>query len=115
RWRTRHDSKVWPRPSEGGGHPSWPATAGSNRTTAPGTVVQPPRRQDQRSSHHARDKQWFLVSLVAYDSLPGHQRTHGARGLDCIKVANRGRVALIKLLLTYHPHLQLAAQSSAVA
>jgi hypothetical protein len=27
-----------------------------------------------RSRHHAKDKQRFVVSVVAYDSLPGHQR-----------------------------------------
>jgi hypothetical protein len=28
-----------------------------------------------RSRHHAKDKQRFVVSVVAYDSLPGHQRS----------------------------------------
>ena len=29
-----------------------------------------------RSRHHAQNKQRFVVSVVAYDSLPGHQRFH---------------------------------------
>ena len=34
-----------------------------------------------RSRHHTKDKQRFVVSVVAYDSLPGHQTTlfHEAR------------------------------------
>ena len=32
------------------------------------------RNYAKRSSHRAKDKQHFVVSVVAYDSLPGHQR-----------------------------------------
>jgi hypothetical protein len=28
----------------------------------------------ERSRHHTKDKQRLVVSVVAYDSLPGHQR-----------------------------------------
>jgi hypothetical protein len=28
----------------------------------------------EHSRHHTKDKQGFVVSVVAYDSLPGHQR-----------------------------------------
>ncbi|MGY3618837.1 hypothetical protein ACVJGD_005033 [Bradyrhizobium sp. USDA 10063] len=31
------------------------------------------RHRAKHSRHHAKDKQRFLVSVVAYDSLPGHQ------------------------------------------
>ena len=31
------------------------------------------RHRAKRLSHHAKDKQRFVVSVVAYDSLPGHQ------------------------------------------
>ena len=30
----------------------------------------------ERSRHHTKDKQRLVVSVVAYDSLPGHQRCH---------------------------------------
>ena len=30
----------------------------------------------EHSRHHTKDKQRFVVSVVAYDSLPGHQRSH---------------------------------------
>jgi hypothetical protein len=30
----------------------------------------------ERSRHHTKDKQRLVVSVVAYDSLPGHQRFH---------------------------------------
>src|SRR5579862_2621600 len=36
-------------------------------------AVQPTSAHAKPSGHHAKDKQRFVVSLVAYDSLPGHQ------------------------------------------
>jgi hypothetical protein len=30
----------------------------------------------ERSCHHTKDKQRLVVSVVAYDSLPVHQRPH---------------------------------------
>jgi hypothetical protein len=30
----------------------------------------------KHSRHHTKDKQGVVVSVVAYDSLPGHQRPH---------------------------------------
>jgi hypothetical protein len=43
------------------------------------------RHPTKHSRHHTKDKQRFVVSVVAYDSLPGHQHVHrySARsGLD---------------------------------
>src|SRR5713101_9246870 len=34
------------------------------------------RHRAKHSRHHTKDKQRFVVSVVAYDSLPGHQRCH---------------------------------------
>ncbi len=31
------------------------------------------RHRAKHSRHHAKDKQRFVVSVVAYDSAPGHQ------------------------------------------
>src|SRR5216683_2473578 len=35
-----------------------------------------PRHHAECSRYHIKDKQRFVVSVVAYDSLPGHQRCH---------------------------------------
>src|SRR6267142_2504621 len=35
--------------------------------------VTDPRHHAERSRHHTKDKQRFVVSVIAYDSLPGHQ------------------------------------------
>lgn len=45
----------------------------------------------ERSRHHTKDKQRLVVSVVAYDSLPGHQRSHAdfLPGRDRIRVAKR--------------------------
>ena len=32
------------------------------------------RHRATHSSHHTKDKQRFVVSVITYDSLPGHQR-----------------------------------------
>ena len=37
------------------------------------TGLPPPRHRAKGSRHHTKDKQRFVVSVVAYDSLPGHQ------------------------------------------
>jgi hypothetical protein len=38
----------------------------------------------ERSRHHTKDKQRLVVSVVAYDSLPGHPRSnrHSARSIS---------------------------------
>jgi hypothetical protein len=36
------------------------------------------RCRAKHSRHHTKDKQRFVVSVVAYDSLPGHQATYFA-------------------------------------
>jgi hypothetical protein len=38
--------------------------------------VQPSAPQCRCSRHHTKDKQRFVVSVIPYDSLPGHQRCH---------------------------------------
>jgi len=38
--------------------------------------VQPSAPQCRCSRHHTKDKQRFVVSVIPYDSLPGHQRRH---------------------------------------
>src|SRR5216684_9336179 len=34
------------------------------------------RQPGKHSRHHTKDKQRLVLSVVAYDSLPGHQRCH---------------------------------------
>ena len=38
--------------------------------------MQPSAPQCRCSRHHTKDKQRFVVSVIPYDSLPGHQRCH---------------------------------------